>query len=277
MLHRVVERRARGDPGQQRRLRERQLRGALAVEVRARRLEDPVRAVPEVDRVEVGGEDPVLRPALGQLPGERRLAHLAGDRLVVAAVRVLDVLLRDRRAALDHRLVADVLPRSAQDPADVDPVVLEEPLVLDGDDRLLHDRRDLVGAHEDAALVSAKDREHALLVVLRVRRRVDDGVHVAAPARGIERHELAADRGHEAVAERHGREREEHERERQEPRLPDPAALARCLRTSSKPHCARDCSPERRIRPREAAGWSTPPALRAARRRSGRALPGRSP
>ena len=265
MLHRVVQRGARRDTGEQCRLGQRQLRGALAAEVGPGRLEDAVGAVPEVDRVEVRGEDPVLRPPLRQLPGERRLAHLARDRLVVAAVRVLDVLLRDRRSALDDRLVADVLPRGAEDAADVDPVVLEEPLVLDGDDRLLHDRGDLVGLHEHAALVAAQDREHPPLAGL-VRGGVEDRVDVTPRVRGVERAELAADRRHEAVAEGHGREREEHEHERQEPRLPDPAALRRRLRTSSKPHCAQHCSP----------GWACSGRFRrsrgrrAARRRSGR-------
>ena len=43
-------------------------------EVDAAGLLDPVGAVAEVDRVEVGGQDLVLRPALLELPGERRLA-----------------------------------------------------------------------------------------------------------------------------------------------------------------------------------------------------------
>ena len=273
MLDRVVERGAGGDPGEERRLGERELGRALAAEVGSRRLEDPVGAVPEVDRVEVRRQDPVLRPALRELPGERRLAHLAGDRLVVAAVGVLDVLLRDRRAALDDRLVADVLPGGAEDAAHVDAVVLVEPLVLDRDDRLLHDRRDLLRGDEHAALVAAEDREHAPLARL-VRRRVDDGVDVAARVGRIERPELAPDRRHQAVAERHGREREENEQERQEPRLSDPAASPRRLRTSSKPHCAGNCSPGTGLSGlllRRSRG------ARAARRRSARASPGRGP
>ena len=155
-------RRATGSPGsgQERRLGSVSSAALLPSEVRARGLEDAVRAVPEVDRVEVGGEDPVLRPPLGQLPGERGLAHLAGDRLLVPAVGVLDVLLRDRRAALDDALAADVLPERAHDAAQVDTVVLVEALVLDGDDRLLHDRRDRLRRDEHAALVATEDREH---------------------------------------------------------------------------------------------------------------------
>ena len=142
---RVVERRIRRNSGEERRLGERELLRAL-LEVRARRLLDAVCAVAEVDRVEVRGEDPILAPALLELPGERSLAHLACERALVPDVRVLDELLRDRRAALDDALLANVLPESAPDASHVDAVVLEEALILDRDDRLSHDRCDVLGA-----------------------------------------------------------------------------------------------------------------------------------
>ena len=65
-------------------------------------------------------------------------------------VGVLHELLCDRRAAFDDRAVPHVLPDGAGDAADVDAAVLEEAAVLDGDDRLLHDVRDLVGLHDDS-------------------------------------------------------------------------------------------------------------------------------
>jgi hypothetical protein len=107
-----------------------------------RGLADPVRAVPEVDRVQVRGQDPVLVVAvpLFELPRERRLLELARDRAVVRHVGVLDELLRDRRAALDDGLVLDVCEQRAADRVQVDAVVLVEALVLDRDDRLFHDR-----------------------------------------------------------------------------------------------------------------------------------------
>ena len=72
-----------------------------------------VRAVPEVDRVQVRGEDLVLRPLLLELPRERRLLQLARDRALSTPVScVLDELLRDRRAALHRRLVLDVGPEA---------------------------------------------------------------------------------------------------------------------------------------------------------------------
>ena len=110
MLGRVVQRRVRRQSGEQRRLRQRQALGALA-EVRPGGLLDPVGAVSEIDRVQVREQDPIFRPALLELPGERRLAHLAGDRPLVPDVGVLDELLRDRRPAFDDALRADVLPQ----------------------------------------------------------------------------------------------------------------------------------------------------------------------
>ena len=64
-------------------------------------------------------------------------------------------MLRDRRATLDDALLADVLPERAGDAAHVDAVVLVEALVLNRDDRLPHDRRDVLGAYEHTALLTA--------------------------------------------------------------------------------------------------------------------------
>ena len=94
-----------------------------------------------------------------ELPRQRRLLQLARHRPLVARQRVLDELLRDRRAALDGALVPDVRPERARHAADVDAAVLPEALVLGGDDRLLHPRRDRRAGHEDAALRAAEDGE----------------------------------------------------------------------------------------------------------------------
>ena len=102
-----------------------------------------------------------LGHALLELPGERRLAHLARDRLLVADVGVLDELLRDRRAALDDALRADVLPERAHDAARVDAVVLVEAAILDRDDRLAHDRRDVVDVLEEHAALRGRGARRA--------------------------------------------------------------------------------------------------------------------
>ena len=119
--------------------------GWLAAEVGARGRLDPVGAVAEVDRVEVVAEDLLLRPLAREVVGERGLAQLLEQRaLVLGGERVLDELLRDRRAALDAPSAATTSwYERAADAAQVDAVVGVEALVLDRDDRVLHHRRDL--------------------------------------------------------------------------------------------------------------------------------------
>ena len=220
LIGRWVERgRVLGDAREQRRLPKRQLaRAGAVVEVRLRRLLDAVGPVAEVDRVQVGGQDPVLRPALLELPRERRLPQLARDRPLVVRVRVLDELLRDRRPALHGSAAAHVRPERAHDPAYVDAAVLVEALVLDRDDRLLHQRRDLVGAEQDPALRAAEDGEHAAVV------RVDEAVRLVVDPARVERRDLAGDRGHETDAEGGQAQHRQEGQQCEEAKLPDPAA-----------------------------------------------------
>ena len=225
---RVERARRRRQPREQRRLRQRQVLRALA-EVDLGRLLDAVRAVAEVDRVQIGRQDPLLRPLLRELERQRGLAHLASDRLLVPDVRVLDELLRDRRAALDDALLPDVGPQRARDAADVDPVVLPESAVLHRDDGLDHARRDLVPLDQHAALVAAEHGQHGLAVV-----RVDVAVQDLAPVLRIERRDLARHRLHQPEAERAQAEHAQHENQSQQAELADPApAGARRTRTSS--------------------------------------------
>ncbi len=163
----------RGDhPGQERGLPRQELRGTglgvvtLAAagvrraEVGARRGLDPGRALAEVDLVQVLGEDLVLRPLPLEVVCDRRLAELLQDRAaVLRGERVLDELLRDRRGALLGRAGEDVLIERPADPLEVDAAMLVEALVLDGDHRLLDDRRDLLGGEQDAALVVGQGGE----------------------------------------------------------------------------------------------------------------------
>src|SRR5262249_60552440 len=121
-------------------------------EVRSGRALDAIGAVREVNGVQVRREDAVLVPVLLELPGERRLLQLARDRAVVAGQLVLHELLRDRRAALNRRLVLDVGEQSAAHPADVDPAMLVEAPVLRRDDRLLDPRVDRSALYKHAAL-----------------------------------------------------------------------------------------------------------------------------
>jgi hypothetical protein len=75
--------------------------------------------------------------------------------------------------------------------------VVEEAPVLDRHDRLLHDRRDVVGLDDHAVLAAAQDREVA--VALEVE---DVAVLLARDLpRGVEPRDLLRDRGHEAEPE----------------------------------------------------------------------------
>ncbi len=159
------------DPGQQRRLPRLELFDAELVgghaaaevvdvvpEVGLGGRLDPVGAVAEVDRVEVGRDDLFLGPLVGELVGQRGLPELLEDRAVrLGLKRVLDELLLDRGGALHGASVQDVLDERAGDAADVDPAVGLEALVLDRDHRLLDDLRDLFGRDDHAVLLA----EHA--------------------------------------------------------------------------------------------------------------------
>ena len=218
----VVERRVRRDPGEERRLGKVELLRAL-LEVRAGGLLDPVRAVPEVDRVQVGGENArLVVPALLELPRESGFSDLPCKRALVSDVGVLDELLRDGGAALDDCAVSNVSPEGARDALQIDAVVFEEALILDRDDRLPHDRRDVLGLDEDAALVAAKHGEHGSAV-----RRIDDRVHVRVLRGGVERGDLARDRAHETERERDACGKEEDEQQRRKTTLANPAPRTR--------------------------------------------------
>jgi hypothetical protein len=238
--HRVVGAGARRQAGEQGGLG--QVDGFCAlVEVNARRHLDAVGAVAEVDRVQVGGEDAVLRPGPLELPGERRLLHLAADRPLLLRVRVLDELLRDRRAALDEFLVADVGPGRAHDAAEVDSLVLPVAPVLDGDDRLLHDGGDLLRAHEHPALVSAQDGEHRLPV---------GGIDVpelldALLLARLELRDVARDGAHEAVCERDRHDQPDDDEEGEDAELANPPPL-RLLAPSPETHEAPESKPSKR-------------------------------
>jgi len=150
LLDRVVVRGALDHAGEQRGFERREVGGVL-VEERLGRGLDAVRAAAEVDGVQVFGQDLVLGELSLDLDREQALAHLLPERprrdriglhaglrilLVPTGVHVLHELLCERRTAL-HDLAGDeVGPRRAEDPAYVDPGVVVEALVLDGDDRV---------------------------------------------------------------------------------------------------------------------------------------------
>ena len=165
-----------------------------------------------------------------ELPGERRFLELAADRARRRHARVL----RDRRAALDDALVRDVGPHRAGDAAHVDAMVLVEALVFDRDDRLLHDRRDLVGVDEDPALRSAQRREDRVVVV-----GIDVPVDLVRHLPRVAVRDLAGDCGDQPEAERARAEEKEKQEEADETELSDPApapigSRRRCTASAAK-------------------------------------------
>src|SRR5439155_525473 len=164
---RVLARRLR-QPGDQRNLRQRQLPDVLA-EVVLRRGLHSVAVVTEVHLVQVQPEDVLLVEVVLQPPGEDELARLAPDAWPAGtdadALLALDGghdrlgrLLRERRAA-DGPGVAHVrLVDASHQPGEADTAVLEEVLVLAGDDRLLEALGNpVVGNHHPALVVELAD------------------------------------------------------------------------------------------------------------------------
>src|SRR5262249_43360422 len=109
-----------------------------------RRRLDAIRALPEVDRVEVLLQDLALRGFVVEAVGEDELLRLPLDIALVAENAVLDQLLRDGRPALADLSRGQVLDEGARDAADVDARVLPERLVLGRDHRVDQDLWDLV-------------------------------------------------------------------------------------------------------------------------------------
>jgi hypothetical protein len=143
--------------------------------------------------------------------------------VVIADGVVLDELLRDRRPALDGAPVRDVGPESPGDAANVDAAVLVEPLVLDGDDRLLHDRVDLVARDEAASLVSAEHGEDAFPA-----RVVDEAVLLQLRlVGGIKGGDLPRDRANEPERERCEPKQEQHSHQGEESKFADLASATR--------------------------------------------------
>ncbi len=173
ILHRVGGHRVADQTGQHRRLRQGQLRRRDAEVVPGGRAH-AVGAIPVVADVEIALQDLILGELLLQRHREPHLTDLArhgvlgggvaGGRVVVG-VRLLqlqhaDVLLGDGRAALGDALGG--ADQCTQGAGHVDGTVLVEPVVLDGDLRLTHDRRDVLELGVDPVLLVEVREEGAV-------------------------------------------------------------------------------------------------------------------
>ena len=174
--------------------------------------------MPEVDRVEVLLEDLLLRPVLLDLVGERRLDDLAPQRARARPAPGFQRFLTSCWVIVEPPCASvpvQMLTTAARRHADrVDRAVLVVAPVLDRDDRVAHDRRDLVPVHEHAVLVGAQHAEHRLAVV-----GVDHAVRLLGELRDLELREILRQRRHEAVEERDEAEREPGQDGDREPRL----------------------------------------------------------
>ena len=201
------------------------LLGLVAVaEVGAHRGLDAVGAVPEIDGVQVLGEDLVLRPLALEVIGERRLAQFLEHRAVaLGRERVLHELLRDRRAALRRSALQHVLHERARDAGVVDALVLVEAPVLDRDHGVLDVGRDLALLEQDAVLVAGQRGDLAVDVAGPPAAgpvRVEDGV-AGGPVLGavLERGQVAR-HGHQHPEDgRDDRQQADAEQDEGEPQL----------------------------------------------------------
>src|SRR5581483_7300791 len=196
-------------PGEERGLRERELRGRL-VEVVAGGRADAVDAVPEVDLVQVQLEDLVLGVPLLELDGQRGLLELALERLRVRADHgVLHELLRDRRAAL-HDLAGDqVGDDRPKHRGNVQGAVLVELVVLDRQDGLLRDRGDLLELDDLAVLIEIDPRQDR--PVRRVDRRALGEVRDARERRPGRLQPVVQGVGPESYRAEHRQQQQRHE------------------------------------------------------------------
>ena len=150
-------------------------------------------ALPEVNLVEVGLEDPLLAvPPLDER-GQPRLVQLAHERALGIEQAVLHELLGDRAAALGHAAGAEVHPRRAHQPPQIDAGVVEEAMILGGQDRLQQAEGHVAQPHRAVVLTRpiAGARQHLGLEgggpdVALVARDADDAVvaHLDAHALG---------------------------------------------------------------------------------------------
>ena len=185
VVDRIEPARRRDEAGERRGLLHAEV-GGVDAPVRLRRRLHAVRAVPQIDGVEVARQDLVLRQRLLELDRQQRLADLLLDRArghdvlrravrlldVAAGVDLLDELLGDRRAAL-HGLVLDqVGPRGAEDADRVDARMLVEAVVLDGDHGVAERLGHLI-ERDDRPVDRAVDRREQRAVAVVHERRLD--------------------------------------------------------------------------------------------------------
>ena len=178
--------------GQRGRLRQAHVLDRLVAEVVLGSGGDAVDALAEVGLVQVVLEDLVLAVAPFQLDRVHGLAQLAVDGPRVAGDGLLDQLLGDGAAALGVAARAQVGHGRPGDAPEVDPVVLEEAVVLDGHDGVADPLGDVLEADHPAVLVQPDGGQGRLAVggvdhrpLGRVGQRLLERRHVAQLVDGV--------------------------------------------------------------------------------------------
>ncbi len=151
--YRIVPRRGARQPRDQRRLGQGQVRRAL-VEVDLGGSAHAIRTLPEEDAIQVLGEDFLLAELALDPQREEHFLELAAERAFRREERIARELHRDRAPALAHAACRHVGRERAHEPLPVDARVLEEPVILGGEERIHHHLRDVRRGDRDAALLA---------------------------------------------------------------------------------------------------------------------------
>src|SRR5207237_7374996 len=92
-----------------------------------------VSSCPEIDVIQITGQDLLLRKPGFEPQGQHDLLHLAAGRALGREIGQPGQLLGDRAAAFERALAPEVAPASAEYPAQINPATLEEAPDLDRD------------------------------------------------------------------------------------------------------------------------------------------------
>jgi hypothetical protein len=158
---RVVRRRRLGQAGEHRRLGDGDVLERLA-EIDFAGRGESVGALPERDMVHVDLENLVLAEQAFDLQRKQHLVDLASKCFLGREIEIARDLHRDRRCTLCGVTFAEVGEAGAKRADIVDTLVLVEARVLDREDGVLHDLRDLRDRHEAAPLFAEFTEENAV-------------------------------------------------------------------------------------------------------------------
>jgi hypothetical protein len=256
--HRIEGRGSLGQTSQHRRFGQRQFAERLA-EIDLRGRGETVGTLSEEDLVDVQLEDLVLAQIVLDLERQQRFVELAGIGLFRRKEEVLRHLLGNRRCPLPLAAAHQVGVQGAQDALRIDAAVLIEALVLGGQDRLLHDRRNVLDADHRAPLLAELAEQVAI-------GRIDAQRHLRPiVGQDLQRRQVrvghAQDYG--GHGHRHRRQTEDHDQ-----RVKQPAEYSRqqsvpAERANARHYIGRRPGKARASRGRGA--WGAPATLDAAR------------